>query len=171
MRTTQTTTEQWAMHLRDAGLRVTNGRLAALQFIEAHPHVSVAEIVHALQEASPSLSAQSVHNITHDLTQRGLLTKVSLPDTGSALYEIQVGNNHHHLQCISCGRIEDIDCVIGQPPCLTPNHTHGMRLIEAAITFRGVCESCDETHTTPDFSVASSSRATTDAPFTHAMSV
>lgn len=144
MRTAVSTSPaQWGELLRERGLRVTAGRLTALSHIEAHSHSSAAEVHSALSAEHPSLSQQSVHNIVNDLTEAGLLRRIDLPDSGSALYETRTADNHHHVQCIVCHRIEDIDCVVGEAPCLSPDHSHGMRLLEAAVTFRGVCADCD----------------------------
>lgn len=134
---------QWGELLREHGLRATAGRIAALDHLHAHPHSSVADVHGALVERLPSLTLQSVHNIAHDLTECGLLRRIDLPDTGSARYETRTGDNHHHVQCVVCHRIEDVDCVVGEAPCLVPGHAHGMRLLEAAVTFRGVCAECD----------------------------
>lgn len=140
-----TSPQQWSETLRGHGLRSTAGRLATLSFLESHPHSTVAAIHAALAEQHPSLSQQSVHNITHDLTECGVLRRIELPDASGALYELSHGDNHHHAQCVVCHRIEDIECVIGAAPCLTPEHAHGMRLLEATVVFRGVCASCDDT--------------------------
>ncbi|MGK0722457.1 Fur family transcriptional regulator [Leucobacter sp. W1478] len=143
-----TSPERWSELLREAGLRVTSGRLAALIHIEAHPHSSVAQIHAALARDLPSLSTQSVHNITHDLTAHGILNRIDTPDSGSALYETRTADNHHHVQCIVCHRIEDVDCVVGEAPCLTPHNAHGMRVLEANVTFRGICAACDKSPST-----------------------
>lgn len=135
--------QNWDEQLRAHGLRVTQGRVAALSYLTAHPHSSAADIHAALAEQLPSLSPQSVHNIANDLTECGILRRVDLPDSGSALYEPARGDNHHHVQCVVCSRIEDIACVVGEAPCLTPQHSHGMRMLEAAITFRGICVDCE----------------------------
>ncbi len=140
---TELETQRWGDALRDAGLRVTPGRVAALHYVDSHPHVSVGQIHAALADELPSLSAQSVHNITNDLVEHGIMRRIDLPDTNSALFETRVADNHHHIQCVVCHRIEDIECVVGEAPCLTPGHAHGMRLLEAAVTFRGVCSNCD----------------------------
>lgn len=129
--------------LRAHGLRATSGRVAALGYLEEHPHSSAAEIHAALADELPSLSTQSVHNIVHDLTSCGILRRIDLPDSGSALYEPRIGDNHHHVQCIVCHRIEDVPCAVGSAPCLLPGDTHGMRIVEAAVTFRGICPDCD----------------------------
>lgn len=133
----------WRDRLRAAGLRVTAGRLAALDYLDDHPHSTAAEVLEGVAPALPSLSAQSVHNIVHDLTAVGLLRRVDLPDSDAARYETRTHDNHHHVQCVVCGRIEDVDCVVGNAPCLTPSQTHGMRILEAAVTFRGICPECE----------------------------
>lgn len=135
--------ERWTELLRERGLRATSGRVIALCYIEAEPHCTAGHIREALAHEHPALSQQSVHNIVNDLTEVGLLRRIDLPGTGSALYETRTDDNHHHVQCVICHRIEDIDCVVGEAPCMQPSHTHGMRLLEAAVTFRGVCASCD----------------------------
>lgn len=140
---TPTPPDQWSELLRERGLRATEGRLAALAFIDAHPHNSAAAIHAALTGEQPSLSLQSVHNIVNDLTESGMLRRIDPPDSGSALYETRLHDNHHHLQCMICHRIEDVDCALGEAPCLAPSESHGMRIVEATITFRGVCADCD----------------------------
>lgn len=136
-------TAAWSDLLHARGLRVTAGRLAALAYLHDHPHSSVSQVHEALLSAHPSLSYQSVNNIAHDLSECGILRRIDPPDSDSALFETRVGDNHHHVQCIVCRRIEDIDCLIGSAPCLTPNHDHGMRLLEASVTFRGICPECE----------------------------
>jgi len=69
--------------------------------------------------------------------------RVNLPDVGSALYELRSDDNHHHVQCVSCGRVEDVSCAIGAAPCLHPSHDHGMRILEAAVTYRALCHECE----------------------------
>lgn len=139
-----TAPEQLSELLRTHGLRATEGRIAALAHIAAHPHSSASAIHAALAVEHPSLSQQSVHNIVNDLTESGLLRRIDPPDSGSALYETRLHDNHHHVQCIVCHRIEDVDCSLGAAPCMVPPQTHGMRIIEATVTFRGICAACED---------------------------
>lgn len=147
--------EGWGGLLREQGLRATAGRVAALDYLDTHPHSSVADVHAALSGELPSLTLQSVHNIAHDLTDCGLLRRISLPDSGGALYEAHRGDNHHHVQCVVCQRVEDIECVVGEAPCLEPGHTHGMRLLEAAVTFRGICPECEAQRADRDVNASS----------------
>lgn len=145
---TLTPPETWVRLMNDRGLRATEGRLTTLAHIETNQHCAASEIFEALSNEPSSLSLQSVHNIVNDLTAAGLLRRIDLPETGSSLYETRTGDNHHHVQCVMCHQVQDIECVTGEAPCLHPTDTRGMRLLEAAVVFRGVCTDCDtlETH-------------------------
>lgn len=133
----------WADVLRGKGLRATTQRMSVLEFLHHHPHADADAIFRGVRATLPTISLQAVHLIVQDLSGKGLIRRISLPDTNSARYETRIEDNHHHVQCIHCGRIEDVDCVLGHAPCLEPSHTHGMRIIEASIVFRGICQECE----------------------------
>ena len=58
--------------------------------------------------------------------------------TGSvARYEARVGDNHHHVVCRSCGVIADVDCAVGETPCLTASDDHGFVIDEAEVVYWG----------------------------------
>ena len=130
--------------LRGAGLRVTAQRVAVISALAAHPHSAVDTLHEAVRDSVPGIALPTVHSVVGDLTAAGLVRRVSLPDTGHALYELEYElDNHHHLQCITCGRVEDVPCAVGHAPCLTPSQDHGMRVLEAAVTFRAICSDCE----------------------------
>lgn len=130
-----------ARELRDAGLRVTGGRIALLEALDARPHSDAETLLTVLKESSPRLSVQSVHNMLHDLSNAGLLRRIE-PAGSPARYERRVGDNHHHLVCTSCGTIVDVDCVSGEAPCLDPSDTAGFAVDSAEVTFWGLCANC-----------------------------
>ncbi|MBN7793013.1 Fur family transcriptional regulator [Microbacterium esteraromaticum] len=129
--------------LRGAGLRVTTQRVHVLDALRQHPHSSADTVFAGIRDNLPGIAAGTVHGILNDLTDAGVVRRVSLPDVGSALYELQGDDNHHHLQCVQCGRVEDVPCAIGAAPCLHPSHDHGMRILEAAVTYRALCPECE----------------------------
>lgn len=135
------TPQAWPQALRSLGRRVTRQRLAVLQVVTAHPHVTAEVILEQAQEELPGLSEQSVYQVLADLTEIGMLRKLQTPGS-PARYEIRVGDNHHHVMCIHCGAVEDVACVVGHAPCLDPSETAGMRIVAADVLFRGVCVDC-----------------------------
>jgi Fe2+/Zn2+ uptake regulation proteins len=127
--------------LRDAGLRVTGGRVALVGALEAQPHSDAESLNRVLRETHPGISVQSVHNILHDLTVAGILRRIE-PAGSPARYERRRGDNHHHLVCTSCGAIADVDCAVGSAPCLSPSDTAGYAVHTAEVTFWGLCAAC-----------------------------
>ena len=53
-----------------------------------------------------------------------------------------VSDNHHHLVCRSCGTVVDVDCAVGEVPCLTAADDQGFVIDEAEVTYWGLCPSC-----------------------------
>jgi len=127
--------------LRDAGLRATAGRVAVLAVMEPVAHTEAERVYRAVSAVRPTTSIQSVHNILADLTTAGLLRRIE-PAGSAALYERRIGDNHHHVVCTQCGAIGDVDCVVGEAPCLTPSSAGGFTVRTAEVTFWGLCPSC-----------------------------
>ena len=135
--------EDWVQTLRAKGLRATAQRVALLDFLRHHPHTDAEAIFQAVRPFLLTISLQAIHLIVQDLSGKGLIRRISLPGSAIARYETRIEDNHHHIQCIQCGRIEDVDCIVGHAPCIEPSDRHGMRIIDASIVFRGICHDCD----------------------------
>lgn len=133
--------EDWSRELRSHSRRVTKQRLAVLDAVHAHQHSTAEEIVGYVREELPGITVQSVYVVLADLTGIGMLRKFQPPGT-PGLYETRATDNHHHLVCIHCGRVEDVDCTVGASPCLRPSQTHGMTVLSADVVFRGICRDC-----------------------------
>ncbi|WP_416333395.1 Fur family transcriptional regulator [Agrobacterium tumefaciens] len=136
-------THDWPQTLRAKGLRATTQRVKVLDYLHDHPHADAEAIFQAVRPSLLTTSLQAIHLIVQDLSAIGLIRRISPPDSASARYETRIEDNHHHIQCIKCGRIEDVDCVVGHAPCIEASNTHGMRVIEASIVFRGICHECE----------------------------
>jgi len=134
----------WEVALRAAGKRVTRQRLAVLEAATAHPHATADELHHAASGIVENLALPTAHAVVNDLTEAGLLRRLDIPHAPS-LYETELGDNHHHAQCVRCGRLEDVPCAVGHAPCLTPSDSHGMRILVAEVLYRGLCEDCAAT--------------------------
>jgi Fe2+ or Zn2+ uptake regulation protein len=131
--------------LRSAGLRVTRPRLAVLAEIGEHPHADVDAIGVGARSRLGSLSTQAVYDVVHALTGAGLLRRIE-PAGSPARFEVQTGDNHHHLVCRACAAIVDVDCAAGRAPCLQASDDAGYVVDEAEVTYWGLCPDCQETH-------------------------
>jgi Fe2+ or Zn2+ uptake regulation protein len=129
--------------LRGAGLRVTRPRLAVLTVLSTTPHSRADAVIGAVREDT-AVSTQAVYDVLNTLTDRGLIRRFQ-PAGSVARYELQTGDNHHHVVCRSCGSVTDVECATGEAPCLDlPSTTdvHGFALDEAEVTWWGLCPDC-----------------------------
>ncbi|SMX93871.1 Fur family transcriptional regulator, ferric uptake regulator [Brevibacterium iodinum ATCC 49514] len=133
--------EDAAAALRQTSLRVTKQRVAVLDAVRDHPHTDTETVIRSVRESLPAVSHQAVYDSLRTLTEVGLLRCIK-PSGSVARYERRIGDNHHHLVCRSCSLIVDVDCTIGQAPCLTPSHDAGFVIDQAEVTFWGLCPDC-----------------------------
>ena len=127
--------------LRGAALRVTRPRVAVLGAVHAHPHADTDSIIGAVRLELPEVSHQAVYDSLRTLTDAGLVRRIQ-PSGSVARYESRVGDNHHHVVCRSCGVIADVDCAVGEAPCLTASDDSGFTIDEAEVIYWGVCPAC-----------------------------
>ncbi|MFC9970035.1 Fur family transcriptional regulator [Spirillospora sp. NPDC127200] len=132
--------------LRDASLRVTRPRVAVLSAVRAHPHADTDTILRAVRGELPKVSHQAVYDSLHVLTAAGLVRRIQ-PSGFVARYESRVGDNHHHIVCRSCGAIADVDCAVGEAPCLTASDDRGFSIDEAEVVYWGLCPDCSQRST------------------------
>jgi Fur family ferric uptake transcriptional regulator len=130
-----------AAKLRAAGLRVTGPRIAVLGALAARGHADVDALAQAGRTEVGALSNQAVYDMLRVFVSAGLARRIE-PAGHPALFEARTGDNHHHVVCRGCGRVADVDCVVGERPCLTPSQVHGFVLDEAEVTFWGLCPRC-----------------------------
>ncbi|WP_167476911.1 MULTISPECIES: Fur family transcriptional regulator [Nocardia] len=135
------TTSDFERMLRGASLRVTAPRMAVLSAVHEHPHSDTDSILAHVRESLGAVSHQAVYDVLRALTGAGLLRRIQ-PMGSVARYETRVGDNHHHVVCRSCGAIADVDCAVGEAPCLTASDDNGFVLDEAEVIYWGLCPSC-----------------------------
>jgi Fur family transcriptional regulator, stress-responsive regulator len=131
----------FAAMLRGAGLQVTAQRLAVLRVIAAAPHRTADEIEQMVRADLGAISRQAVYDTLGTLTDRGLLRRIQ-PAGSPARYEDRVDDNHHHLICRVCGRAVDVDCAVGDTPCLIASDDSGYEIDEAEVIYWGRCPEC-----------------------------
>jgi len=127
--------------LREVGLRVTAPRQAVLGVLGEHPHSTAEAVASAVRHRLGSVSTQAVYDVLAACVDAGLVRRIE-PAGSAARYETRTGDNHHHVVCRSCGATADVDCVVGERPCLDPSDAAGFVVDEAEIVFWGTCGAC-----------------------------
>jgi Fur family transcriptional regulator, stress-responsive regulator len=137
------TTSEYEQLLRAAALRVTRPRVAVLRAVYASPHADTDSIIATVRagDHAGKVSHQAVYDVLRALTAAGLVRRIQ-PSGSVARYESRVGDNHHHVVCRSCGKIADVDCAVGDTPCLTASDGRGFEIDEAEVVYWGLCPDC-----------------------------
>lgn len=130
-----------ADQLRARGMRVTAARHAVLEWLADNPHATVEHVHDGISQRLGSISKQAVYDVLKACLEADLVQQIK-PAGHPARFERRTGDNHHHLVCRSCGRIEDVDCAVGARPCLNPDHDHGFEVDEAEVMYWGICGAC-----------------------------
>ena len=131
--------------LRRHGMLVTAQRLAVLRAVSERPHSAADDIHKVVRAEIGAMSRQAVYDALAALTDSGLLRRIQ-PAGSPARYENRVGDNHHHLVCRSCGGMVDVDCAVGDTPCLAAADDAGYEVDEAEVVYWGRCPECAQSN-------------------------
>jgi len=127
--------------LREHGVPITAQRLAVMRAVSRRPHGTADAIAEDVRAEIGAISRQAVYNALGTLAEKGLIRRIQ-PAGSPSLHERRVGDNHHHLICRTCGKTVDVDCAVGEAPCLTAADSAGFRIDEAEVIYWGTCPEC-----------------------------
>ena len=127
--------------LRKHGVQVTAQRLAIMRVVAEHPHATADELGDVVRSQLGAISRQAVYDSLSVLVDKDLIRRIQ-PAGSAGRYESRVGDNHHHLICRVCRMMFDVDCAVGEVPCLSADDTHGFEVDEAEVIYWGRCPTC-----------------------------
>ena len=127
--------------LHKHGVQVTAQRLAVLRAVSGRPHCTADDVAEDVRAEIGTISRQAVYDALGILAEKGIIRRIQ-PAGSPALFEDRVGDNHHHLICRICGKTVDVDCAVGDAPCLTAADASGYQIDEAEVIYWGTCPEC-----------------------------
>lgn len=129
--------------LRQAGYRATPGRLKILEILQAQKEpLSIQELM--LRLVDTKIDQATVYRVLNVLQKIGVVRQVSLHHS-HADYEFVHADDHHHLICVKCKRVEDMPGCDGEQlarQALSQAKSFS-RITQHSFEFFGVCKSCD----------------------------
>jgi Fe2+ or Zn2+ uptake regulation protein len=146
-RTTDSTTSDPEQRLRETlrarGQRVTSQRIVIHRALhELDRHVTAEEVLRTVSRTLPNLSLPTVYATLDLLEELGMVRRIS-PGEGPVLYDPR-GEEHHHLVCRRCGRVEDVDAGVDMSRALRAARRKGFVPRGAAVVVSGLCQRCSE---------------------------
>lgn len=129
--------------LKKAHIAVTSARLATMELFENHDTPIDAQ--HVIDHLQKKLGIDRVtgFRILNSFTEKGLLRKVDFGD-GKGRYELATEEDHHHLICENCGKIEAIPDTVIPEMEKKIEKTHNFLIKRHSLEFFGLCSDCQK---------------------------
>jgi Fe2+ or Zn2+ uptake regulation protein len=126
--------------LKERGQRVTSQRLVIGRLLrELDRHVTAEEVLRRASEQLPGVSLPTVYATLDLLTELGEARRVSVG--GPVLYDPRT-NDHAHLRCRVCGRVEDLEIPLDATRALKAARAAGFDAEGAELVVEGRCREC-----------------------------
>lgn len=129
--------------LKNVGLRATGQRLKVLEVFQSDErrHLTAEEVHRYLRQGKEHVSLATVYRVMNELTAVGILCRQML-EHGKARYELDRGEQHDHLVCIECGRVDEfVDALIEQRKKLVAQSSR-YAIVRHEHTLFGYCAVC-----------------------------
>ncbi len=133
--------DQFVRLCRERGLPVTMQRRSVFQAIlDREDHPTADQIHDQVRGRVPDISRTTVYRILDTLVQLGLINKIC-HHGAAARFDPKI-HQHHHLVCMSCEKIIDIEDERLNKLGLPDTRGEGFEISDYHIHFRGICADC-----------------------------
>ena len=129
--------------IRNNGLKLTPRRQAIIGiFIDCDSHLTPEDVWARLQDQFDRCGLPGVYRNLESLVECGVLTRVQQFDRKKhyGLCTSKHKSHHHHIICIKCGKVDDIDeCAFAER-----KNIKGYKIVSHYVQINGVCSDCTE---------------------------
>ena len=126
---------------REKGLPVTSQRRTVLEvLLRRSDHPTADQIYEAVQACIAQISRRTVYRVLDTLVEFGLIRQVHHP--GATVRFDGMISRHHHLVCIRCHKIVDLESSTLDKVSLPPSKQQGFAIHDFSVQFMGVCPDC-----------------------------
>ena len=130
--------------LRSTGHRVTPQRVLIHRTLrDLGRHATAEEVQANVSERLPNASLPTIYATLDLFEELGLVRRIAA-GTGPALYDPRT-DEHQHMVCRRCGRVEDLDAGIDAAPALREARRRGFSPHGAELVVSGLCAACEAT--------------------------
>jgi len=132
--------------LHESGFKLTPQREATLLVLleNEKDHLSAEEIFFFVKQKNPDIGLATVYRTLDILVDLKIVDKISFDD-GVARYDLRkegAKHFHHHLLCLECGNIEEInEDLLGNVEEIVEKNFHFV-VKDHRLTFHGICQNC-----------------------------
>jgi Fe2+ or Zn2+ uptake regulation protein len=132
---------QLSERLRERGLRATSQRLVMHRLLtESNRHLSAERLLEEASDRLPGVSLPTVYATLELFEELGIVRRVK--DGGGTLLWDTRADDHHHIVCRRCGRVEDIEAPLDLEAARRSAKRAGFQPDRAEVVVSGLCSSC-----------------------------
>jgi Fur family ferric uptake transcriptional regulator len=97
-----------ADELKSSGLKATLPRIKVLEVFQRNVqrHMTAEDVFKALLQEGADVGLATVYRVLMQFEQAGLLSRSHF-ESGKSVFELNEGQHHDHLVCLTCGRVEE----------------------------------------------------------------
>ncbi len=94
--------------LKSSGLKATLPRIKILEVFQRtnRRHLTAEDVFKALLMDGADIGLATVYRVLMQFEQAGLLARSNF-ESGKSVFELNEGQHHDHLVCLTCGRVEE----------------------------------------------------------------
>jgi Fur family transcriptional regulator, ferric uptake regulator len=136
-----------ASELKSSGLKATLPRLKILEVFQRaeQRHMTAEDVFKALLAEGADIGLATVYRVLMQFEQAGLLSRSHF-ESGKSVFELNQGQHHDHLVCLTCGRVEEFYDAEIERRQREIAETRGFALQDHALSLYAVCTKADCPH-------------------------
>lgn len=130
--------------LQERDYKLTPQRQDVVRVLLNHPdkHLSAEEVYNLVKANNPEIGLATVYRTLELLSELAILQKIDFGD-GRSRYEFaDEAHRHHHLVCLNCGAVEELDEDLLEPLENLVAERFGFHVTDHQVTFYGLCRAC-----------------------------
>lgn len=128
--------------LKQAGIKITQHKLAVLELFAEHKHLDALEISRIFHKKNVDISLATIYRILSSFEEHKIITKHNFGNE-HANYELSVSNEHHdHLICIKCGKVVEFVNEKIEELQLQITKQNNFELYSHTLNIYGICSEC-----------------------------
>ncbi len=133
--------------LKSSGLKATLPRIKILEIFQrsTRRHMTAEDVFKALLLEDADIGLATVYRVLMQFEQAGLLTRSNF-ESGKSVFELNEGQHHDHLVCLSCGRVEEFFDAEIEARQRAVAETRGFALQEHSLALYATCTKLDCVH-------------------------
>ncbi len=126
--------------LKQTGYKLTTPRVEILKILSSTNPLSAQEVFDAIKNKGIEIDLVTAYRTLELFKDLGMIQKIQFEDK-IARYELVEGEHHHHLVCIKCGNVEDVE--INEELFVKQiEKQSNFKVQRHALEFFGFCQNC-----------------------------